>query len=244
MLENGLIFREYHYVTTLIKKTSNEKTKGCCLNTNCSLLIDEQAYINKIFSNAEVRQLVTSLSIRDIKNTIYSSNKYIVIDVFINNYIKKNNKRISAIDKFLIEIHIVDDLKTNLLLSNNVFKAQRAAININTQTATLANCNNLIVSINITTKKNADQKRIVKIKVDFKVSTEIIVKVSIFFHDSLFNDRNFLFEPQCQQPLNHESDVFAHIVNATINYVIIRNTNQLLIILRKRSWLDTLMKYN
>ena len=244
MLENNFTFCESHYVTALIKETFDEKAKNCCLNINCSLSINERAYINKIFSNVEVKQLVTSLLIRNIRNIIYNFNKYIVIDIFINNYIKKNNKQISTINKFSIEIYIVDNFKANLLLNNNVFKVQRVAININTQIATLINCNTLIISINITIKKNADQKRTIKIKIDFKISTKVIVKILIFFHNNLFDDRNFFFESQCQQSFNHKNSVFAHIVNAIINYVIIRNINQLSITLRKRFQFDTLIKYN
>ena len=131
MLKNDFTFWKFYYVTTLIKKSLNNKTKSCCVNINCSLSIDEQAYINEIFSNVKVKQFVALLLIRNINNIIYSSNKYIIVDVYINSYIKKNDKQLSIINKFSIEIHIVDDFKVNLLLSNNVFKIQRAAININ-----------------------------------------------------------------------------------------------------------------
>ena len=156
MLGNDFTFRESHYVTALIKESFNNKVKSCCVNINCSLSINKQVYIDETFSNAEVKQLVASLLIRDINNTIYSSNKYIIVDVYINGYIKKNDKQLSITNKFSIEIYIVDNFKINLLLNNNVFKAQRTAININVQTITLINCNNLIVLINTTIKKNVD----------------------------------------------------------------------------------------
>ena len=156
VLKNDFTFRKFHYVTALIKRSFNNETKNCCVNIDCSLLIDEQVYIDKTFSNVEIKQLVASLLICDIKNIIHNFNKYIVVDVFINNYIIKNNKRLSITNKFLVKIHIVNNFKINLLLNNNVFIIQRVVININTQIVTLISCNNLIVSINTTIKKNVD----------------------------------------------------------------------------------------
>ena len=245
ILENDYIFRGSHYVTTLVKESYNEKTKNCCLNIGCPLSIDERVYAREIFSTAKVKQLVASLSVRDINNTIHSFREYIVVDVFMNDYIvDEDGKQTSIIDKFLVKIHIVDDLKINLLLRNDVLKIQRATININAQTITLISCNNFVVSINTIVKKNFDQKRIMRIKVDFKMSAEITMKISIFFHDSLSENRDFLFESQCQQSLDHENDVFAHIIDAVMNHVMMRNISQLSITLRKRFRLDTLINYN
>ena len=52
------------------------------------------------------------------------------------------------------------------------------------------------------------------------------------------------FESQCQQSFDYENDVFVHIVDVVINYVMARNINQQSITLRKRFRFDTLMKYN
>ena len=104
ILGNNFTFREFHYATTLVKKALDEKTKSCCLNTDCSLSIDERVYIDKTFSEIEVKQLIASLLIRNIKNIIHNFSEYIVVDVFMNNYIKKNDKKLSTIDKFSVKI--------------------------------------------------------------------------------------------------------------------------------------------
>ena len=128
-----------------------------------------------------MKQFVVSLSIKKIKNIIHKFNEYIIVDVFMNDYIKQNDKQLSTIERFSIKIHIIENLKINLLLSNDVFNAQRASININIQIVTLIKCNNLIIFINIMIKKNVDQKRTMKIKIDFKLSIENTMKILIFF---------------------------------------------------------------
>ena len=91
--------------------------------------------------------------VKNIKNVIHNSSEFIIINVFINKHIIKNNKKQLIIKRFSIEIYIVDDFKINLLLSSNVFETQKAVVNINIQTTTLINCENLIVFINIIAKK-------------------------------------------------------------------------------------------
>ena len=69
--------------------------------------------------------------IKNIKNVIYNLNEFIVVNIFINEHIIKNNKKQLIIKRFLIEIHIVDNFKINLLLNNNVFETQKTIVNIN-----------------------------------------------------------------------------------------------------------------
>ena len=154
------------------------------MNIDYLLSIDNKIYIHKIFLSIKIRQLITFLFVKNIKNAIYNFNKYIVVNLFVNNYIKKKKKQ-SIIDRFSIKIYIVDNFKINLLLNNNVFEVQRTLININNQIIILINCRNLIISINIIVKKNVNQKHTIKIKTNFNVSIKITIKISISFYNNL-----------------------------------------------------------
>ena len=94
MLNNNYIFCEFHYVTILIKKKHNKKIKNCCLNIDYLLFIDNKMYIHETFSSTKIRQLITLLFVKNIKNVIHNFNKYIVVDLFVNNYIKNKKKTI------------------------------------------------------------------------------------------------------------------------------------------------------
>ena len=244
VLGNGYTFRGSHYATALVKGTREGEAKSCCLDTGCPLSIGGKAYIQETFPSAEIHKLATPLPVRGIGNTVHSSSEYIVANVFIDGYIEEDGKRQPATGRFPVEIHIVDDLKANLLLVNDVLGAQRAAVNIDTQTMTLASCRNLAVPISTTAKRDAGLKRTVRSKADFSVPAGATVKVPVSFHGNLPEDRDFLFEPQCPQPLGHEGGVFAHILDAAMDHVMVRNTSEQPVTLRKRSRLGTLVEYN
>ena len=242
--DNDYVFRKSHYVTTLIKETRDEKIVSCCLNIECSFTVENRIYVKRTFFSTSIRQLIVSLSVRDIDNNIHNFSEYVVVDLFMNDHVVKTEKKNSATNRFSAEIHIVDELKINLLIDNDVFNAQRVSLDLKIQIATLISCSNLEIFIDITAKKNADQRRTIRFKINFKISAEVIVQMSISYHDSLSNDRDFFFEFQCNQLLDLNEDVFAYIVDAFLNHVMIRNIIQHSVILQKRVRLKTLIDYN
>ena len=130
IIDNDYVFRKSHYVTALIKKTRDEEIVNCCLNIDCFLTIENRVYVKRIFFSTSVRQLIASLSIRNIDNNIHSFNEYVVVDLFMNDHVINAEKRISTTNRFSIEIHIVDELKINLLVDNDVFNVQKMSLNL------------------------------------------------------------------------------------------------------------------
>ena len=63
-----------------------------------------------------------------------------------------SKKKILTTNRFFVKIHIVDELKINLLINNNVFNAQRISLNLKTQITTLVNCRNFQILIDIIAK--------------------------------------------------------------------------------------------
>ena len=198
IINNDYNFRNAYYVIALIKNARNDEIVNCCLNIDCSFIVKNRNYVLKIFSIVSIQKLIIFLSIRKIDNIIHKFNEYIVIDLYINDHVINDiEHQQSIVAKFFVEIHIVDDLKINLLMSNDVLNAQKIILNLKKQTIKLINCRNFIVSIDIVVKKNVDQKRIVKSKSNFKISFETTIKISVTFHDKLSKNRDFLFEFQC-----------------------------------------------
>ena len=82
------------------------------MNIDYSLTIKDRNYILKTFSAVLIHELITFLLMRNIDNTIYKFNQYIVTNLYINNYVNAKNKQL-IITKFLVEIYIINDFKIN-----------------------------------------------------------------------------------------------------------------------------------
>ena len=132
------------------------------------------------------------ISIRDIDNIMHYIFDYVVISCYINDYLSNNN-RMSITNKFDVEIHFVNDLKTNLLIDNDVFIAQRVKIDLITQNIQLSNCQNLVVSIDTMIKKNSDFKRTIRLILSswYLLVITITCRITKIFcssHNALNND--------------------------------------------------------
>ena len=224
--ENDQIFRDCHYTIVNLRFTTIDEFVNVCLNIDCSIIINDRQTLTRHVFNLKIKKLISSISIRDIDNIMHFIFEYIVINCYFDDYLSNNN-RISITNKFDIEIHFVDDLKTNLLVDNDVLNAQNAKIDLITQIVHLSNCQNLVASIDIIIKKNSSLKRIIRAKQITNVFVNFIVIIFVNYHDNLSNNRDFLFESQCVQQrfLNTNENVFVHIVDVSLNDVIIRNIN-------------------
>ena len=73
---------------------------------------------------------------------------------------------------------------------------------------------------------------------------DYLTKISVTYHESLSNNKNFFFEFQCQYELKYENDVYAHVMNNNFSKIFVRNVINESITLIKRIRLDTVTKYN
>ena len=64
------------------------------------------------------------------------------------------------------------------------------------------------------------------------------------YHDKLSNDRDFLFESKCIKMLDNNDEMFVHIVNSTLQHVMIRNVTFNNVHFSKRVKLNSMIEYN
>ena len=62
-------------------------------------------------------------------------------------------------------------------------------------------------------------KRIIKIKFIFILLFNFIMNLLINYYDTLFNDRDYLFEPEFSIFLNKKEEVFVYIIDSFIIFV-------------------------
>ena len=61
---------------------------------------------------------------------MYHISDYVVFTLYFDNQLID---KIAIIDKFQIEIHLIDDLKINILIDNDAFIAQQVKLNLTQQ---------------------------------------------------------------------------------------------------------------
>ena len=235
-------FRECHYAVIKIKSSINfEMLIDVCLNIDCLIMITNKKIVQQYFSNNIIKQLSSSISMRNIDNIMHHIFYYVVFTLYFDDQLID---KIAIIDKFQIEVHLIDDLKINIFIDNNAFIVQQIKLNLAQQTVQLNSCQNLVAFINVLIKQEVEMKRIIRVKNIVIISVKITINVSMSYNDDLSIDRDFLFESQCAKYLNDDDDVFAHIIDVELDHVMIKNIINYVVQLFKRARLDSIVEFN
>ena len=121
---------------------------------------------------------------------------------------------------------------------------QKTIINYLNQTIRLSNCNNFIIFINIIVRRNSCLKRTIRVKNNVVILFKSTILISMSYYDKLSNDRDILFESRYVKMFDNNNEMFAHIVNSTLQHVMIRNVTFNDVYFSKRIKLNLIIEYN
>ena len=157
------------------------------------------------------------LKIKNIKLFTLNINKYISINFAIFNEVDDK----STIACFIRHLYIVNNLKTNILLNNNIFNSKNAVVHIKQQKFIINNCDNFSISLKIIVKNNDDKriKRIIRLKINVTISIHFCFIVFIKYRNSKLSNRDMFFNFNNIEKLNQKDNVFSHIVNTNFSVV-------------------------
>ena len=130
-------------------------------------------------------------------------------------FTEKNDKKNDVRVMFRREIHIMNNLKINILMKNEIMNFKRIFIDFGKNTTRINNCS-VIVFIEIHTFN-----KIVFKSIHLRKRTTIFLrsKISISMHHFNVLNRDFLFEFDEILYIT----VYVHIINIIINAMILRN---------------------
>ena len=214
-----------------------------CVNIDCEIsLINRNFLTQKIVDYAtHVRQCAKSLKIRNIDDvvvviTIYISLIFRIFDVTTDD---KN-----AIAIFIRKIYIMKELKTKILLSNDILDSEQISINVEKQILTIDNCKNIKIQLNVT-NTNSSIKRVARVNEVIKISVKSATIISFKLRDknNLSTERDFMFTSSRIERLNHDENVLFHIIDAHTEMIQIHNINSKDVYILKNTRLELVQKY-
>ena len=143
---------------------------------------------------------------------------------------------------FVMEAHIVDDLKANMLIGIGNVEPEGIAIDFNFASAKIGACQDLTVPINIQARSQSHVKRTVKAKSYVTVPARSIIKVPVAYK-AMPSDRDFLFEPECNQKLGEGGGALAHLIDSSMTFVQVRNARDKPVLLSRNARLGSIVEY-
>ena len=155
--------------------------------------------------------MTTSILVKDLKTIKHITNKYAVLFMY---FFKINSSNVSTKIVITREMYLVSDLKTNLLIDNDILESGKIDVFNSMKSALINNCE--IISF-ITTR------------IEFKSQTKLVHAINtltiflkfeylILVHRLIsFFDRDFLFES-----VDTNFAIYVHVINFQTLFILIR----------------------
>lgn len=174
--------------------------------------------------------MTLSIIVRKLDDIKHRIDEYVIAFIYFSRI--KNEK--STLAKITREIHSIDNLKTNMLIDNDLIDLKKIVIDVINKFAHIESCD-VIVDLEIKTIRTIVYER-VHIKRVVNVSLELKMTILVH-HTSISRDRDFLFE---SNELN--LSFYAHLINFDINDIIVRNENKNVVYLSRNCRLERIIE--
>jgi hypothetical protein len=209
-----LVFRKWNYVEVLIKLRSdlNVKEDYVCLDTEIEAFLTNKQFVLKRLSTTYIHLITSSLTIRDIEANIHEIKKYVNFSIYFSS--RNNSIKMIEIHR---KMHLVKELKTNMLIKNDILKSKKFIIDVQEKKTTIRSCQNLIIDVKIHQRESFVRRNVVN-QFAIVISSESFVKILYKIKD-LFSNRDFLFESFSEVSIF----IYAHVIDTRTIEIIVRN---------------------
>ena len=219
--ELGFGFRKWHYMEVQIHLSQSGAMEFVCLDSGCTMSLIDGNFPRIHAPNQTIQKLSKPINVRGIRSVTHTCTEFVTLDVYFTGTLH-GQLRTARIRR---DFHIVKDLKARMLLGMDVISPERINTNITDQSAKISSCQNLKIPLSITPRSGGKVKRVVRIreKTVIEPHTMAFVKVKLA---ALPHDRDFSFHPEYNgntEKLRHQRGIYAHIVDANMSYIQVRN---------------------
>ena len=237
----GYNFRSWKYATMKVRylPDSHAEESEVSPDSGCGVTLGDRAYLRKQLPGLEIKKLASPIPVRGVGSKIVNSDEYAIVTIYVKGTIGGEAKTACL----TMEVHIVDDLKANLLIGNDTMVPQGMCVDLDTRTCKFGKCQALETPIDVITKSRPNLRRTIRNKANVTIAPGATVAVPVAYNGEIPQDRDFLFEPECSQDLGVTGGVFAHVVDSSISMIQVYNATAAPVRLPRKAKLGALCEY-
>lgn len=112
-------------------------TSLCCLDTNYSVILVDCAWLFEKVLTEKILKMATLLKVKGIGSSRHKLNEFVSISLYFSDIKSTNRPAYAHIHR---ELYIVEGLKANLLVDNNILATERVIIDLANKSITISSC--------------------------------------------------------------------------------------------------------
>ena len=160
---------------SLFEKASSEKN---CLDIDANSVLIDRKFFEAQTSNVFIRIMIIFITVRGLRIDKHIINEYAIVFMI---FIEKNDKGNDVRVMFRREVHIVNNLKINILIKNEIMGPEEMFIDFEKNTARINSCS-VIVLIEMRTLSKTISK-LVYLRKTITISARSEVSISMHHFD-------------------------------------------------------------
>ena len=208
----GYGFRGWNYAKIQASLSADSDPGDVCLDSGAGVSLVDRAFFKAQYSNTPIRTMASPLKVRGLGTNRHETWEYAICDI----HLPGTKEGLSATSVLRREVHLVDNLKANMLLGNDIIGPERIILDVAKKIAHIGSTG-ASIPLDVRSPKSSVQ-RLVHLR-----KTTVIpphAETAIPIHNvGLPASRDFLFEPDGDFDLG----MYAHMVDASTTAILVRN---------------------
>ena len=108
-----------------------------CMDTECGVTLIDRDWLKAQLPKAKILKMATSLNIKGIETLKHETDEYVLKTLY---FLAISNKGQPVVVCIRFELHLVDNLRANILIGNDIISAKGITINIAKEKAYISEC--------------------------------------------------------------------------------------------------------
>ena len=225
---NGYGFQGWRYATVDTRFSQTEPLASICLDTSCTASLVDRAFLANHALNAPVRHMISPMKVCGLSSTSHSVNEYVQLDIYL-----PSHGRTAIIRR---EIHIVDSLKANMLVSTDILVPEKIDVLLSQQKAVIGSCQSMEIPVHVITLSDHTNQTI-QSNDETVIPAYGYTTVPIETLD-LPTDWDLLFESDC-----NSAEAYTFIVNHILNRIQLCNDTNKAVVIPRHTQLGCIVEY-
>ena len=214
-------------------------TFDACADTGCPITLFDRSKLLQLLPDVELRKLASPIPVRGLGDAVHQTHEYANISFVLRGELDGR----PAEAELSGEVHIVDKLRANMLIGNDMIVPHKILLDPANHRMTIGECDNITVRINAVARGTPLVQRTVRSKSTITVPPKSTATIPVAYHGTLPHDRDFLFEPKYSHDLGFDGGIYAHVIDASVSFVQVRNSTEQPARINRRAKLGNIVEY-
>ena len=181
-----------------------------CLDTGCSVTLIDRAFLALAMPNLPIKTMASLIKVRRLGSNVHETAEYMITPLYLPG---EESTTILAPR----EIHIVDNLKANVLIGIDIMVPKQIDI-IASQSKANVGSYSISIPVEMRAKAGRAITHLVYAKKSFIVPPHSQIQIPVYYTSLL--DRDFIFKPD---NISTNLTLYAHFVDSLISTILVKN---------------------